>query len=131
MHRFSMVERCWWLLGYLLVAAVAWLSLAPGVPGPDLYGVDKLEHFFTYLLLMLWFAQVAERRQWPWTALALALLGMVLELVQLLVPERFFSVWDLSANWLGVIVGWLLAGAGLNRGVALAEGAWKLVTDKK
>jgi VanZ family protein len=127
----SLVVRCWWLFGYLLVATVVWLSLAPGVPGPDLYGIDKLEHCFAYLMLMLWFAQVTERRHWLGTALTLALLGLLLEIGQLLVPERFFSVWDLGANWLGVVFGWLLASAGLNRGVAVAAGALKLVTAKK
>jgi VanZ family protein len=100
----------WLAVGWLGVAVVAYLSLAPAPPQIDLEQGDKLQHLIAYGTLMLWFAQVRtganERRA---TALLLLALGIVLELAQGLTGYREMSVSDALANTAGVALGWLAA----------------------
>ena len=93
----------------MIVAVIAG-SLAP-VPPADLpSGGDKVEHFASYAVLMLWFGSLAghARRQLVW-AVTLACMGVALEYLQRLVPYRDFEVADMIANAAGVGLGWLAA----------------------
>jgi VanZ family protein len=100
----------WLAVGWLGVAVVSFLTLAPDPPQIDLEYGDKLQHLAAYGTLMLWFAQVrtgaAERRA---TALLLLALGIALELAQGLTGYREMSVLDALANASGVAIGWLAA----------------------
>lgn len=100
----------WLAVGWLGVAVVSYLTLAPNPPRIDLEEGDKLQHLLAYGSLMLWFAQVrtgaSERRA---TALLLLALGIVLELAQGLTGYREMSVLDALANASGVALGWLAA----------------------
>jgi len=100
----------WLAVGWIGVAVVIYLSLAPAPPQIDLEQGDKLQHLIAYGSLMLWFAQVrtgaAERRA---TALLLLALGIGLELAQGLTGYREMSVADAAANAAGVALGWLAA----------------------
>jgi VanZ family protein len=100
----------WLAVGWIGVAVVTYLSLAPAPPQIDLEQGDKLQHLIAYGTLMLWFAQVrtgaAERRA---TALLLLALGIALEVAQGLSGYREMSVADALANAAGVALGWLAA----------------------
>ena len=100
----------WLAVGWLGVAVVTYLSLAPAPPQIDLEQGDKLQHLIAYGSLMLWFAQVrtgaTERRA---TALLLLALGIALELAQGLTGYREMSVADALANAAGVALGWMAA----------------------
>lgn len=67
---------------------------------------DILQHLGAYAVLAGLAALGFQARR-PWIVLAIPLIayGGILELVQLAVPGRFASVWDLLANAAGVIVG--------------------------
>lgn len=98
------------------LAGVSMMSEPPYVP--VLSRTDWLAHGLAYfvqsLLLFLLFREMLPR----WSAIAAAagtamLFGVVMEVVQLLMPARFFELDDVLANTVGIIVGVLiLAGIG-------------------
>jgi len=85
---------------------VAYLSLASNpVPGmPAKY--DKIGHFFLYLITSSLF-YIAFKRKFSrvllYAVLFSVLYGTLMELLQMLVPERSFSFEDIIANTFGAI----------------------------
>jgi VanZ family protein len=92
-----------------LVAAVIVLSLVPQPPVSGVAGSDKLGHTLSYWLLMVWFTQLYPRPRYGLLALAFIALGLMLELLQALMPPRSFDLVDIAANTGGVLLGWVLA----------------------
>lgn len=104
------IRGLWLAIGWLGVVIVVYLSLAPSLPEIDLEEGDKLEHLAAYVALMLWFAQArTSRAERLTTALALVVLGVLLEFAQGLTDYRTLSLWDMVANTAGVAIGWLAA----------------------
>ena len=89
------------------ICAVVFLSLVPRVELPvDFWNADKLYHCAAYgWLALLPVMGFADRRTALYAALSAILLGMLLEVGQYFVPGRMFSVPDILANMLGVILG--------------------------
>lgn len=106
--RFS---KLWLTLGWLLVAAVIFLSLWPKPPQPlEFEHSDKLAHCIAYMVLMLWFGNIYQRRPHHLRLCAIFfLMGITLELLQMFSAYRTFSRWDIIANGFGVVFGFLLA----------------------
>lgn len=103
-----MVHRLWQVIGWCLVAVVAWLSLTPSPPEPpSLLEWDKAQHAVAYAVLMLWFRQ-AFTRHWRWP-LFLVVLGIGLELGQGFTELRMLEPLDMLANAVGVGIGLALA----------------------
>jgi VanZ family protein len=97
-------------LGWLLVAAIVWLSLTPAPPSIDLPQGDKLGHFLGYGTLMFWFCQLyATRSTRILYATGFAAMGVTLEFIQGQLGYRTYEVFDMYANALGVLLGWALA----------------------
>jgi VanZ family protein len=91
-------------LGYVAVALLSWM---PAAYRPDIGGVsDKLEHALAYLLLGA-LSAIAMRQTVNAHRLALAIIAYagVLELGQLLIPDRVASVADFLTSAGGAIVG--------------------------
>ncbi len=95
------------LVWVISVVFVSYLSLSPQIELPfEFKGVDKACHSLAYL----WLAAIPffgfERSR---IALAVAFLmllfGIGLEYAQDFVPGRFFSVADMAANSIGVVLG--------------------------
>jgi VanZ family protein len=100
----------WWLaLGWLIVAAVIFLSLLSKVPIQiPLQFSDKIGHFIAYAILMGWFVQLFQSRGVLLLhALLLIGLGIGLEFAQEY-RSRHFEVADMVANTVGVLFGLLL-----------------------
>ncbi len=96
------------ILGLALLTTT-WLMLTPRPMAlPDFDWADKLSHALAFMgLAFLADASWPERGfDWP-KYLPLALYGIVIELIQQSIPNRFFSVGDIAAN----IAGLLLYGA--------------------
>jgi VanZ family protein len=95
-------------IGFLLVAAVVYLSLTPHpieVPGEQ---GDKYGHIVAYSTLMIWFATIYHAvRERIGLAVAFILLGIALEFLQRLTGYRTFDIADMAADAFGVVLGWL------------------------
>lgn len=98
--------RPYWLaLGWLLVAAVCWLSLTPSPVDTGIDQGDKIGHLLAYLGLMTWWGQLDARTNR--LLLLFLLMGMALEGLQGLTPSREPSLMDMVANASGALLGWL------------------------
>ncbi|OQY44972.1 MAG: hypothetical protein B6240_09520 [Desulfobacteraceae bacterium 4572_87] len=113
-HPKPFIQRSILLVWIVSVAMVIYLSLYPSLEIPyDFKDSDKIIHFLTYL----WLAALPFFIfRFPKTALAGALcmipLSIGLEIAQRYVPGRCFSVADMVANCLGVMMGiWLARSA--------------------
>ena len=95
--------RIWYVLGAMMLVAVAVVSL---MPAPDTGVSDKFSHLLTYFLLAGWFAMLARNRvMLGWTLSALITYGMLLELLQGQTGYRFAEWGDVVANSLGAAFG--------------------------
>ena len=94
---------CWWLL-----AVVVTLTLIPE-PDGSVIGFqvnDKVAHFVCYFALACGFGCLRLGLRLFWPMLLLMLLGVLLEVVQLLsMYGRMFDPWDMLANSVGVFLG--------------------------
>ncbi|OGA60546.1 MAG: hypothetical protein A3G81_08710 [Betaproteobacteria bacterium RIFCSPLOWO2_12_FULL_65_14] len=96
--------------GWLLVAALVWVSLTPAPPKLDFEAGDKVGHLLGYGLLMFWFAQLYAARAARLAYAALfVLMGVTLEFVQGQLGYRTYEVFDMLANTAGVLLGWAAA----------------------
>ena len=104
--RFSLF---WFLLGWVGVIAVVYLSLTSTPIRTALIYGDKLGHLLAYAVLMSWFVQLFQRRGWLLLhAVFLILMGVSLEFLQGLYG-RYFEYADMAANTIGVFLGSLTA----------------------
>jgi len=116
-------KSLWLAVGWSLVALVIVLSLVP-VPSksPVVKVNDKLLHVAAYLGLMLWFCAIYQagphRRR---IAAMLVLMGVVLELAQGATDHRSMQWLDMTANGLGVLLGWLAARTRLSEALVFIE----------
>ena len=103
-----MIERLWWVGGWLGIVATLALSLMPPTLGDTDSHTDKLVHMAGYAVLMFWWAQLIRFPRWR-LALAVVLFGGAIELLQGLTPDRMPDLLDVLANTAGVLLGWFAA----------------------
>ena len=66
---------------------------------------DKLEHAAAFLALAFLLDFAWPRQPWMWTKwLPLLGYGLLIEIVQYFIPFREFSLWDLAADGLGLLL---------------------------
>ena len=96
----------WMGLSWLGVAIVLMLSLLPlAVPAQlEVWNTDKLVHMTMYASLMLSFSRAYARHRWLAIAIALGSLGLGIECVQSLTPNRSASLLDEIANLAGISI---------------------------
>jgi VanZ family protein len=120
------VRRLWLVLGWILLAFVVYLSLAPAPIELPIEQGDKLSHTLAYLVLMSWFANLYESpAQRVGFALGFVLLGIGLEFIQRWVGYRSLELADMMAGAAGVALGWLLAPPRLPNYLVAAERHWR------
>ncbi len=105
-----MITRTTWItLGWILIGVVVYASLFP-VPYPktEFDQMDKVHHFLSYGILMLWFSQVFHSRQRFLLLMALITMGILIEFIQPY-TGRMFDPFDMLANSSGALVAWLLS----------------------
>lgn len=107
---FALLDRLpqplWMGLSWLGVAVVLMLSLLPlTVPEQfEFWNADKLVHITMYASLMLSFSRAYARHRWLAIAIALGSLGLGIEFVQSLTPNRSASLLDGIANLAGISI---------------------------
>ena len=97
----------WLLVGYSLVAFVVFSSLTSIPVTIKVDNFDKYAHTLGYFVLMGWFVQIYHaRRHVLVCALIFLSMGTGLEFVQGMTTYRYFDVYDMLANTLGVFIAW-------------------------
>jgi VanZ family protein len=115
----------WIVASVLLVVTVLYLSLAPlNVPVDLPTHFDKIEHAAAYVFLVVWFTGLVARARYWRVAVALAVLGLMIEFLQAATPfGRQGDPWDVLANVTGIGIGLALARS-MTGGWALKAEAW-------
>jgi hypothetical protein len=101
--------KLWTALAWLLTAGVIVGSLLPNDVVAQIHVRDKLMHAGSYLVLMVCFAGLYRRGLYPIVAVVLVLLGLSLDLLQMLTDTRSFDWRDVGMNCAGVVAGMLLS----------------------
>ena len=107
--------KLWTAFAWFLTAAVIVGSLLPGPVVAAIPIRDKVMHAGSYFVLMVCFAGIYRRGLYPAVAAVLLVLGVSLDLLQLLTETRSFDLGDVAMNCAGVAAGlvlswWLLGG---------------------
>ena len=94
----------------VLVMLVFYLSLTPAPIEIERFkNSDKVGHFFSYFLLMSWFAQLYQRARHCLLLVLFIAMGGLIELLQGQTAYRLFEYADIAANSLGALSAWWLA----------------------
>lgn len=104
-------KTLWVGIGILMLVTVAVASVI-SLPAPvkSVMLHDKVLHTVAYAGLMGWFAQIYRHDLTRLLlAVALMMMGVVIEFIQGTVPQRQFDVLDMVANTSGVLLAWALA----------------------
>lgn len=100
------LKKLWLLVGWLILAAIVYVSLSPVPPEPEFEINDKVLHFAMYFILTTWFAQIySPGKQLIVYALLFFSIGIALELGQGFIVERSASPLDAFANGAGIAAG--------------------------
>jgi len=110
-------HKQWLALGGLWVVLVIFLSVANlAMPQLPFLTADKLYHLLAYGLLMGWFGQLyRDNHSRLVVALCLIALGLLLEIVQSMLPHRWFDYYDAAANTVGVLLALAVLKTGCGR----------------
>lgn len=100
------LRMLWLIIGWVMVATVALLSLIP-LEADLSEGKDKWSHFVAYGALMYWFSLLYLRQ--GRLAAAFIAMGIVIEILQSYTGYRSFEYADMVADAVGVLLGWILA----------------------
>ena len=76
--------------------------------------IDKWAHTIVFAFLAVWFAGQYRSRSWWRIALGLLMFGVLIEVCQRMVGYRSAEWLDVAADGGGIIVGLLIAAAGLD-----------------
>lgn len=90
---------------YFLLVVVTYLSLRSRIHGIDIQVNDKVGHSLAYLALMVNGGLAFGKHRFTWLAIGLFLYGLLIEILQGLVPGRTSSFFDLVANSSGIAIG--------------------------
>ena len=103
-------RRFWLTFGWAAVSIALVVSLLPAQAVEIPNANDKLEHLFGYFMLTIWFCGIYPRRQYPLIALAMILMGGLVEVLQALMNlGRHAEFNDLVADTVGICMAVVLA----------------------
>jgi len=89
---------------YILIIIITYLSLTPlPLPQPDIDNWDKINHTVAFAALT-YFAHKSYRTAFIKIFLPLLAYGLLIECIQYFIPNRFFSLADIAADVLGIII---------------------------
>ncbi|MBI3330583.1 MAG: VanZ family protein [Candidatus Omnitrophica bacterium] len=108
------IRAAWWSAAGLCAAAILYLSVIPVPEGPEIPWLDKAVHLVQYLALAWLLVQALragrlEDGPYLWLAwIEATSYGLLIELLQVLLPWRSADLLDAAANALGAAAGvWL------------------------
>ena len=114
------VRRWRFASAFLLILVLA-LTLVPAVwfwPSHRefaawFFDVDKWLHGMTFVVLAVWFAGLYRPRSYWKIGVGLIFFGFAIEGCQRLVTYRSAEMFDIAADIIGIVIGLVIAGAGL------------------
>jgi VanZ family protein len=115
MLRWKLFRSKWLVLGWFLMMCV--LFFLPGSDLPqghwlDDIHIDKLVHVGLFaVLIFLWLSAFPSTVNYYvlWVLFAALIYGLAVEFIQRTwVPNRSFDLFDVAADFLGAIVGWMV-----------------------
>jgi len=92
---------------------VVWFLVDPGLFADWFIDADKWLHAATFAFLAIWFAGQYHPRSYWRIGLSLLLFGLLIEGCQRLIIYRSAEWFDIGADAAGIIVGLVIANAGL------------------
>jgi VanZ family protein len=107
------------LAGTLIPAFWLW----PDVSRVTLINFDKWLHCATFAFLAVWFSGQYSRNRYWGIGIGLLLFGIVIELCQRMVSYRTAELMDLAADTVGIVLGLIIALAGV--------GGWSLRLEER
>jgi len=113
------------MIGFIIMAWTLWMALRPDPTITlDIYDGDKMMHAFTFCCLMGWWGNVFHaRRARGLAALGCLAFGVLIEILQWLMPPRDADALDVLADAIGIMLGLLLLHTPLARALRRFE-AW-------
>lgn len=99
----------WQILFWILTLIILYLTLMPSIQtGLTFSHIDKLFHFLAFAAFTSCFALAFPRLGTIFVIMGGATMGIAIEIAQSFIPYRSFSYLDMLADFLGVIVGWVV-----------------------
>jgi len=119
----SLRYRNFWLSsGFALMIAILFVALSPSNRTIAItFLSDKMAHALTFVVLMIWFCGLFRLRLAPVIAISLLLYGLLIEYLQSFLPYRAAEWGDVVFDLGGILLGWMLAAAGLRKWPAIIE----------
>jgi hypothetical protein len=100
-------QACWRRLALFGLGLLILLSLLPLAQPVDITHADKWAHWLAWTFVMLWYGSAWPQARLP-CLLYLFAVGVLIELLQGLVPWRRMELYDLLANLAGLVTAQLL-----------------------
>ena len=100
-----------WVLVILWSMVIVYYSLTPAVPGAKIFG-DKVLHMASYFVLSLFYFNALKEKSEKavyYSIFFATMYGFLLELLQLFVPYRSFSILDIAINSTGALIAPVIA----------------------
>ena len=98
------------IISFIYLLALIIVSLMPFSGTESIGNSDKIAHFIVYALLgILGYHSSKSFKQGIYFFLSIITLGVVLELVQFIIPGREFSYLDIAANTAGAVFGFFVS----------------------
>jgi len=100
-----------WVLVILWSMVLVYYSFVPSVPGAKLFG-DKALHMASYFVLSLFYFNALKQKGENavyYSIFFATMYGLLLELMQLFIPYRSFSMLDLAVNSVGALAAPIVA----------------------
>ena len=100
----------WRIAFALFLITLLYLTLLPQPPKPiDVRNIDKLYHLVAFALMSFIFKVAFNKIESSSVVLFSSLLGVGIEVTQYFIPGRGFSVADMVADCVGVLIGLFIA----------------------
>jgi VanZ family protein len=111
------LQRLWWALGSVILAAAIWVCLMPVNRVVTVFEwSDKTSHLLGHGLLALYFTGLVPRKSWWKIFVGLLLMGIAIEFAQHYMRwGREGDPRDVLANSTGALLGLLVGWLGLSR----------------
>ncbi|WP_372655555.1 VanZ family protein [Halobacteriovorax sp.] len=98
--------KLWLFIGLSYIAVIFYLCLKRTEPSiPPFQHIDKVIHFSAYFLMMSYFVQITKKESYKNIFIIFFLIGVLIELLQLMSGYRSFELLDILANTTGLVIG--------------------------